>query len=61
MTTTEAEPETSELPDRAGDVTVAVTPRQLASMVLIAAVILAILRRVSGRRRDKPTAPDREG
>jgi hypothetical protein len=35
-----------ELPDRRGDVTVALTPRDLAFMALIAAVILAILRRV---------------
>jgi hypothetical protein len=44
------EPERS-LPDAAGDVTVALTPRQLAFLALIAALILAVLRRLFGRRR----------
>jgi hypothetical protein len=37
--------------DALGDVTVAITPRQLAFLALIAAAILAILRRVAGRNR----------
>jgi hypothetical protein len=38
------------LPDVGGDVTVALTPRQLAFLALIAALILAVLRRAFGRR-----------
>jgi len=66
MTRTTGEPETAipqgrlELPDRAGDVRVAVTPRQMAFLALIAGVILAILRRVFSRR-GKNTTPDAEG
>jgi len=50
-----------ELPDRAGDVRVAVTPRQMAFLALIAGVILVGLRRLSGRGRGKNTTPDAEG
>jgi hypothetical protein len=66
--TTEVEPETERpikddppaRPTRAADVAVAVTPRQLAFLALIAGLILALLRRVTGRRRrDRPT--DTEG
>jgi hypothetical protein len=45
-------------PDALGDVTVALTPRQLAFLALIAAVILAILRRVLGRVRSGRTGAD---
>jgi hypothetical protein len=68
MTTQEADPETglteqpNELADHAGDVSPAVTPRQMAFMALIAGVILAILRRVfAGRRRGKRANSDAEG
>jgi hypothetical protein len=39
------------LPDRLGDVSPALTPRQLAFMAVIAAVILAVIRRLFGGRR----------
>jgi hypothetical protein len=39
------------LPDRAGDVSAAINPRQLAFFALIAALIVAVLRRLLGRRR----------
>jgi hypothetical protein len=68
MKTREADLETglteqpNDLSDRAGDVTPAVTPRQMAFMALIAGIILAILRRVfAGRRRGKQANPDPEG
>jgi len=57
--TTEAGPERDSpigddapaLADRKGDVTVAVTPQQLAFLALIAGVILVVLRRIIGRAR----------
>ena len=39
------------LPDRIGDVSPALTPRQLAFMAVVAAVILAVVRRLVGRGR----------
>ena len=46
----DARPATALLPDSAGDVRVAYSPQQLAFLALIAAIILAILRRLVGRR-----------